>query len=442
MKIYARAVFTICLTGFLAACSDNTFFGTKTQKPLPGERISILVHQGSLQADVKGQKKPILLPQPTPNPEWPQTGGYANHAMHHIKVPKAISRAWSASIGEGSGDDQRLVAQPIVAQGRIYAMDSESVVSAFNAKTGDEIWSVNVTPDEEDDDHIGGGLAFERGRVYVTTGFADVVALNAKTGRQIWRRNLKAPMRTAPTARGNRLFVVTVTNKLFALHGATGKTLWKHEGIEETTHLLGGASPAVDQGVVVAAFSSGELIALRVENGVQLWSDSLSAASRVNAAAALSSIRGRPVIDRGLVIAIGNAGVMTAINLRTGRRVWEREVGGFESPWVAGQYVYVLSRDSELVALDRLTGRILWVRSLPQWEDMEDREGRVVWTGPILASDRLIVASSSGLAYSVSPYTGQVMGAEELPDGIKIGPIVASNSIFLLSDNAELFAYR
>ncbi|MDP6173970.1 MAG: PQQ-binding-like beta-propeller repeat protein, partial [Rhodospirillales bacterium] len=155
-----------------------------------------------------------------------------------------------------------------------------------------------------------------------------------------------------------------------------------------------------------------------------------------------SSIRGRPVIDRGLVIAIGNAGVMTAINLRTGRRVWEREVGGFESPWVAGQYVYVLSRDSELVALDRLTGRILWVRSLPQWEDMEDREGRVVWTGPILASDRLIVASSSGLAYSVSPYTGQVMGAEELPDGIKIGPIVASNSIFLLSDNAELFAYR
>lgn len=442
IKVPIRTFFAAGLVWTLGACSAGDYFGTVSDPRLPGERISVLVHQGSLESDPQAEGVKILLPAPTLNLEWPQTGGYANHAMHHIKVPTTLSRAWSVSIGEGSSDVQRLIAQPIVAQGRIFTMDSASSVAAFDTKSGDKIWSINLTPDNEDEGHIGGGLAFERGRVYVTTGFAQVIALDAKTGEVIWRRTLDAPLRTAPTARGNRLFVVTVSNKLYALHGASGRTLWTHEGIEETTSLLGGASPAVDKGVVVAAFSSGELVALKVENGLQLWSDSLSGARRSNVATTLASIRGRPIIDRGLVIAISNAGLIAAINLRTGRRVWDKNVGGFESPWVAGQYIFVLSRDSELVALSRQTGRILWVRPLPQWKDMEDREGRIVWTGPILASDRLIVAGSSGLAYSVSPYSGRILGVEDLPDGVKIGPVVADNSIYLLSENAKLSAYR
>ncbi len=442
MKGTSQIVFAACLALTLGACGGEGYFGLAEEPLLPGKRISILVHQGTLEPDPKARNAKILLPAPTPNLEWPQTGGYANHAMHHIRIPPAISRAWSASIGSGSDDEQRLIAQPIVAQRRIFTMDSETAVSAFDAKTGGKLWSVNLTPDAEDEGHIGGGLAFEQGRVYVTTGFAQVIALQAGTGRVIWRRTLDAPMRTAPTARGNRLFVVTITNKLYALHGASGKTLWTHEGIEETTNLLGGGSPAVDQGVVVAAFSSGELVALKVENGLQLWSDTLSAARRANVVATMASIRGRPIIDRGMVIAISNAGVMAAINLRTGRRIWEKGVGGFESPWVAGGYIFVLSRTSELVALSRQTGRIMWVRPLSQWEDAEDREGRIVWTGPILASDRLIVASSAGLAYSISPYSGRILGAVELPDGVKIGPVVANNSIYLLSEDAELFAYR
>lgn len=437
-----RALIALTALLGLTACS-NSFFGAAEKAPLKGKRISILVHQRSLQPDPGSNRAEILLPAPTPNAEWPQTGGYANHAMHHIKVPKAIGRAWRTSIGEGSDDDRRLIAQPIMAQGRIFTMDSETRVSAFDSRSGGEIWSVELVPEEEEDDsHIGGGLAFERGRVYVTTGFAQVMALDAGTGKVIWRRDLGAPMRAAPTARGNRVFVLTVTNKLHALHGATGKTLWTHSGIEETTNLLGGASPAVDGGVVVTAYSSGEIAALKVENGLELWSDSLSSPRRINVGTRLSAIRGRPIIDRGMVIAISSGGLMAAINLRTGRRIWEKEVSGFESPWVAGQFIFVLTHQSELVALARATGRILWVRALPQWEDEEDREGRIVWTGPILASDRLIVASSNGIAYSISPYTGRILGAEELPDGVKVGPIVAGNSVYILSEDAELFAYR
>jgi outer membrane protein assembly factor BamB len=133
---------------------------------------------------------------------------------------------------------------------------------------------------------------------------------------------------------------------------------------------------------------------------------------------------------------------LVAINLRTGRRLWDRNVGSIESPWIAGDYLYVLSDDSELIAVNRRNGQINWVTGMPQWEDPEDKDGRIDWTGPILASDRLILANTLGEAYAVSPYTGRILGKVDVPDGVSITPIVAQNTLYFLTDDAELVAYR
>jgi len=425
----------------LTGCGSN-FFGQNEAPPLPGKRISILTQQRSIEPDSSAAGHKIVLPAPAPNKDWPQAGGYANHAMHHMRIGKALQESWSISVGRGTNNEERLMAQPIVANNTLFSMDSETIISAFNLKDGSEIWSVELTPKEEDDDHINGGLAYENGKVFATTGFGQVIAVAAKTGKILWRRNVGAPVRSAPTARGNRVFAITVTNKLFALNSDTGAVLWTHSGIEEATNLLGGGSPAVDSGVIVAPYSSGELVALKVENGQELWADSLAGTRRGAASSALGTIRGRPIIDRGIVFAISNSGQFAAINLRTGRRIWERPVGGIESPWIAGDYLFVISNNTDLLALSRLNGRIFWVTALPEWEDPEDREGKITWTGPILASDRLIVAGSTGEALSISPYSGKVLGKVEMPDSVSISPIVVQDSLLFLSDDAELVAYR
>jgi outer membrane protein assembly factor BamB len=316
----------------------------------------------------------------------------------------------------------------------VFTVDAETLVSAFNAQTGKRIWSVNPTPDNEDDGHISGGLGFEGGRVFVTTGFAEVIALDAKSGKILWRRSLDGPMRAAPTARGGRVFVITLDNKLYALNAQTGETLWTYTGTPEVATLLGEASPAVDNGVVVAPFSSGDLVALRVESGRVLWTDSLTSVRRTDTISALSQIRGRPIIDRGRVYAIGHSDTMVAVDLRNGRRIWDKAIGGIESPWIAG--------DWDLLCLSRNTGRVFWVRSLPRYQDEEAKKDPIIWTGPILASDRLIVAGSQGEALAVSPYTGKILGRQELPDGVSVAPIVANETVYVLTNDAELVALK
>jgi len=430
----------VCAALLLGGCGG--WFGAVEKPPLPGKRISVLAHQRTLAPDDEALKEPVVLPQPRINPEWPQSGGYANHAMHHLEVADNIEEAWSADIGSGVSSSEPRLPSPVIGDGRIYTMDSEHEVSAFDTENGKRLWRTDLTDDEEDDDAIVGGIAYEQGRVFATTGFAKVIALEAATGKELWRRKIGLPMHSAPTVRGGRVFVITLDNTIHALSGYDGSTLWTFSAITEAASLLGDASPAVDAGVVVAPFSSGELVALKVENGRVLWTDSLASRRRTDELASISQIRALPVIDRGRVFAISYGGIAAAIDLRTGRRNWDKEVGGLQTPWVAGRYVFLVTDEAELVCLSWGNGNVIWVTELGAYEDPEYLEDPILWTGPVLVGDRLIVAGSNGEAVAVSPYDGRLLGRLEMPDAVTVPPVVANGTLYILSDDAELVAYR
>ncbi|MDR3440861.1 PQQ-binding-like beta-propeller repeat protein [Telmatospirillum sp.] len=437
-----RFALLLASCGFLAACGGDTWLGDTPAPPLPGKRISILSQSKTLEADA-GSKGAIVLPAPEAVADWPQAGGYPPHAMHHLALESSsLHRVWDANIGAGASKRHAFVSQPVVSGGKVFAMDSESVVSSFALKDGRRLWKTDLAPEDSGDGSYGGGISFDEGKLYVTTQFAELVTLDAATGKVLWRRSLPAPVRGAPTVRSGRVLVITVDNATLALSTEDGHELWHHNGISEMASMLGGTSPAVDGNTVIAPYSSGELFSLRIENGTVQWSEVISSLKRTDQVATLTDIRGLPVVDRGRVFAAGNSDIFAAIDLRTGRRIWDREVGSIQTPWVAGDYVYLVTNGPSVACFEAQTGQVRWVKPLQPWDDMEDKTGRLVWTGPVLASDRLIVVSSAGEALSLSPYTGEILGREELPDGVTIAPIVAGETVLFVTTEGDLVAYR
>lgn len=414
----------------------------KDKIPLPGQRISVLGLGTILQPDPKLAATPVTLPPATVNPDWPEPGGNPAHAMGHLALPARFAQAWQTGIGEGSSDNTQVMAPPVVAGGRVFAMDGGVQVSALDARSGRILWQTDLTPQHQEGHAFGGGPCFWKNRVYVATGYAQILALDPGSGKVIWRKDVTAPVHAPPTVAGGRVFVVTVENELDVLDAADGHKLWSHNGIPETAGLLGGASPAVERDIVVAAYTSGELFALSVENGRALWTDNLASSRRVNAISGLADIRGRPVIDRDRVVAISHSGRMASIDLRTGDRAWEQEIGSSYSPWVAGDYVFVLTNDDEVVCLTRDEGKVRWLRQLPRWKDAKERSGPITWAGPVLGGGRLIAVSSAGEAASVSPSTGAVTGRERLSAAAFLEPVIAGDTLYLLTDDANLSAYR
>ena len=148
------------------------------------------------------------------------------------------------------------------------------------------------------------------------------------------------------------------------------------------------------------------------------------------------------MIDRDRVFAVSHSGILVSIDLRTGDRVWEQDIGGTHMPWVAGDYVYVLANDRDLVCLTRSDGHVRWVRPLPRFGDEKDKKDPLRWSGPVLAGDRLIVVSSNGDALSISPYTGAPLGSVSFSDGVYLDPVVAGHSLYVITDEANLVALR
>lgn len=423
----------------LAGCS---WFGDKEDPPLPGDRISILSLEQTLEADAGLADLEVRLPAPYENANWPQAGGIPSHALYHLALPEELKEVWRVDIGDGSDDENRMFSSPVIANGRVYTLDSSTTVRAYAAEDGKLLWEKDLTPEDEDEGSIGGGLSFEYGRVFVTTSYGDVVALDGESGEEIWKTGLGVPLRAAPTIAEGQVFAITFDSRIFALDAADGSTNWDFEGGVETTGLLGAASPAFASGTVVVPFASGEVYALRAANGQQAWSEQLVRRRFYSSLTSLTDINAFPVIDRGIVYAASYSGRMVAVDLRSGNRVWDQEISTLQTPWIAGDFLFVVSTDGDLVCMSRRNGLIRWVRPLGKYENPEDKRDLIIWTGPILASDRLILVSNYGVAVSVSPYDGKVLGQIELSDNASIPPVVAGNTLYILTDNAELVALR
>ncbi len=437
----SRAVVILLAVLALSGCSG--WFGESEEDKLAGERVSILDRIGVPSPDGQVANVAVTLPDQRVNANWPQEGGEPGHAMRHVAASGEFAALWSGDAGAGSGGGAKILGQPVISGGRVFTIDADAAVSAFDAGSGDVLWRVTLVRDDDDDDGIlGGGLAVAQGRVFATTGFSHVVSLSAADGTEIWRRALNAPLRAAPTVSNGRVFVLTVADQLFALDAGDGSELWNYPGLSEVARLVGAAAPAAGSGVVVAPYSSGEVAALRVENGRVVWTESLAAVRRSDAITSLAHIRGWPVIDRGVVYVVSHAGRTMAVDLRTGGRLWVARVGGVHGPWVAGDFVYVMTGEAALVCLTRRGGLVRWVKQLPRYEDEKDREDEILWTGPVLAGGRLVVANSNGEILLLSPRDGEIVGRAAAPGPVLIPPAVAGETLFVLTENALLTALR
>jgi len=440
-----RSAFIYVLTLFLglslSACSGGGWFGEEEEPPLPGERVSILELQQELQPEATDEA--FNLPEPWQNEFWPQTGGYPNHSMQNLALnPDKLEQIWRADIGSGGSGNLPLTAQPIIAEGKVFTLDTESQLSAFDSKNGERLWRVSVAKPTEDDTVIGGGISSAGGVLYVTAGYDEVLAVSPENGEIFWRTHLKAPARAAPTIMNGRVFVSTLLNDVYAVDAKTGRVMWEYAGIGETTGILGAASPAANSDIVVAGFSSGDLHALRVENGSVAWSENLADVMRLSGLAGLSDIRGLPVMDKGLVIAISFGGKIAAIEERTGVRVWQKEISGSETPWVAGNRVFVLSSSNQLVSLSRESGDINWITQLKQFDNAENRSGPIFWTGPVLAGGRLIASGSGGRIAEINPETGKLVRQWSMGKTVRLPMAVANGTLYMLSEDGTLLAYR
>lgn len=428
----------------LPACSSlpGWLGGSEAETPkLPGTRLAVLPAD-TITVDATLASLPVTVPPAAINAQWPQHMGTPRASIGNLSVADNFSKQLSVRVGEGNKWDEPLVITPVVGGDMLFAMDAAGMVSAHDAAAVSSVrWVSRAATSKDEDDVLGGGLAYENGKLYVTTGRGVVVALDAGNGQQLWRQTVGIPFRSAPKIDDGRLFAVSVDNQIFAFDPANGSTLWNSRGIGETSSYLNAVSPAAAGGLAVAPYSSGEVHVLRAADGSELWSDTLILPKRTLATSVFSAIGADPVIEAGVMYVVGSGGMMAAFDLNTGQRLWDQAISSVNTPWLAGDFLYVLTVDHHLTCLRRGDGRIRWAVQLPAFGDEEKRKDPRVWSGPVMASGRLLVVGAHGELLSLSPTDGSVVETREIPEGVYASPVIAGGRIYFVSRDAQLHAF-
>jgi outer membrane protein assembly factor BamB len=433
----------ILIAAALAASGCSVFKKGKPKTPVLGERIPVLTAEGDIQVDPATTALPMTLPAPVTNTDWAQSGGDADKSMGHLALGTALSQAWEVQAGRGSSLTARLAAAPIVSGDRVFTIDTLGAVRAFDARNGAQLWASQTPNDKGNEASLyGGGIAFHNGRIYATNGLGYVAALDASNGGIVWQVRPAGPLRGAPTIANDAVYVMTQDNQIYSLKESDGSTNWSQAASLEIAGVFGSASPAAGQGTVVAGFSSGELNAYRYENGRQVWQDTLQRTSIRTSVSSLSDIDADPVIDSGQVIAVGGGGRMVALEITTGQRQWELNIAGISTPWVAGDWIFVVTDEAKLVCIARANGHVRWVAQLPEFEKPKSKRGEIEYSGPVLAGNRLIVTASNGAIVNVDPANGSFQSQTQIKSGISLSPVVANSTLYILDDDARLHAFR
>ena len=426
----------------LSGCGVIGGGGKKQDTPTIGNRVDILGTEADTKADVNLAGISVILPPATTNPNWAQPGGNASKSPGHLTFSDTPAQAWSAKIA-GATDRVRFAAAPVVHGGKMFVVDTEARVSAFDATSGALLWSAMLDVEKDGKpSRFGGGVSTDGTLVYATNGVGDVAALKIEDGQTVWKKRPAGPLRGAPTVSTGNVYVMTQDNQIYALRATDGEPQWNEAGPIGASGIFGVAAPAAAQGTVIAGYSTGELAAYRYENGRSLWSDTLSRTAMSTTVSSLTDIDADPVIDRGRVFALGQGGRMASYELVTGQRIWEINIAGITTPAIAGEWVFVLTSEAKLLCVQRASGKIRWLSQLPRFRNEKKKDGVITWRGPVLVNNRLIAANSNGELWTIATGDGAATKMTDLKNPISVAPIVANNMLYVLDDSGRVTAFR
>jgi outer membrane protein assembly factor BamB len=138
---------------------------------------------------------------------------------------------------------------------------------------------------------------------------------------------------------------------------------------------------------------------------------------------------------------VSHGGKMTSIDLKTGIRQWQREIGGLYPPAVAGNWLFILSAQNDVFCLQRDTGAIKWVATLPKLASDKDKEA-IYWSGPLIANNELVFTGSNGQVQFLNVADGRPSKTLSYSGQSYLPPVIVNKILYILTDQSELYAWE
>ena len=343
--------------------------------------------------------------------------------------------AWSRGIGDGV-DKYYSQLQPAVDNKAVYVAARDGEVKAFSLEEGDKLWSVDLSDHETNSfnrsPRLSGGIGIGVNTLFIGTENAQVFALDVENGEIKWVSDVSGEVIAQPVYDENLVVIHTSRGDLIALDSETGKQIWSLPNAQPKLTLRGSATPTISQGGVVYGRADGYVAATLLATGQPLWQVPVARAYGATELDRLADADMKPVIVNGIVYALAYNGNLVAIDLLKGEQLWSKKYSGYNDITVAGFDIFLTDYRGYVYAISRETGEQRWVNTELAYRNV---------TGVTIANDYLVVGDAEGYLHWIDRATGKFVAQQKLDsDGLYIEPIATSSYLYVQTRSGDLIA--
>ncbi len=336
-----------------------------------------------------------------------------------------VIEVWNKNIGKGS-DEQYLKLTPAIYDNKVFTADSQGNLSALDATNGSVIWRADT------DLPITGGPGAGPDLVLFGTREGQIVAYNT-AGEFLWQARVSSEVLAAPQTDDDIVVVRTIDGKLSGMSGRSGERLWTYDRTVPALTLRGTSAPILHTGLVITGFDGGKLSALELNSGRLVWETAISQASGRSELERMVDIDSEPVIRDGVIYVATFQGNIAAVELETGRIQWTRDISSYAGLAVDRHHVYVTDDESNVWALDRSSGSSVWKQ-----EALRARAA----TAPVSIGDYVVVGDLEGYLHWMDSSTGEFIARHQFTkERIIAPPVVRQDILYAYSSNGRLGAF-
>ena len=364
-----------------------------------------------------------------------------------VEAQIELQKEWQSRIGSGVGDAY-LRLTPALLEDGLFVVSAEGILAKLEPESGRKIWRKKLKRD------IIGGLGTGFGQLALGSANGELLLVDGDSGDIVWQRELSAQITTVPIVAAGEVIAQTVDGRLHCLNRETGDIRWQFDTEIPSLTLRGESNPQLVGQILLAGFANGKLMALDADNGALGWEQAVSVPKGRSELERLSDVDGDFVISGKTVFVAGFQGNLVAIDIPSGRVLWQRKFSTYLGIASALGQLILIDDESVIHALDARTGASLW--------QQENLKGRRL-SSPAMYDRYIVVADQEGYLYWLDYADGEFLvrvkvgnktyelaldkakslrTVTEPTDGIRVKPLIQGSVVYVQANSGELVAYR
>ncbi len=314
--------------------------------------------------------------------------------LEEIKQTVSAKVLWQAKVQEAGNFEF----SPVVEAGYVYAVGAEGELAKLDETNGKEIWRVKVG------EAVSGGVGAGGSLVLVGTQRGAIYAYGL-AGKLQWKSKLSSEVLSAPQYFDGMVIVRTGDSKIYGINANDGSRKWVYDRTGPALSLRSSAGVVIDGGAVYAGFAGGKLVAVRADNGKLLWEASVAQPKGVTEIERIADITSLPMVDGALVYAVAYQGRVAAVDRKTGRVVWNRDISSLSGLGAEDGRVFISHTLGSVYAVDYSTGKSFWRQAA-----LKNRQ----LTAPVPMGTWIAVGDVEGYVHFLSREDGAIDGRIKL----------------------------